>query len=327
MALTIPRGRAGVGAAAAAFLALGLAPLYLTPFALFQLGNVIIWAVAIAGINLVTGYSGQITLATSGFIGLGAYTTALATEKAHAPLLVALAVSAVVGLVGGLLVGLPASRLRGIQLLMITAVVAVAFGPLVKRFPELTGGAPGMAVSVPQPPSSVAVRVDVWVFWLNLLIAVAAGYLVARLVRGATGRSMIALKEIDTAAATLGINSPRYRVIVFAVGCMVMSVSGSMYVWTFGFVAPDAFPLTLSITLLAAGVIGGLVSTWGALPGGAVMALTPYLLGGVNAAYTGLLFGAALILLVFAMPGGAAGALRAASRLAEHRGLLTRSRT
>lgn len=311
MALTTSKRRAAAFAGPMVVIVLALAPMVLTPFSLFQLATVVIWAVAILGVNLVTGYSGQITLATSGFVGLGAYTTAILGARGGAPGLVSLAVTALAGFFIGLLVAWPASRLRGIQLLMITAVVAVAFAPIVKRFPELTGGQPGMAVVIPPPPAGLAIRTDVWIFWVNLAIAVVLAYLVARLTRGSIGRSLIALKEIDTAAATLGVNPAAYRVVVFAIGSMVMSVSGAMYVWTYGFVAPDAFPLTLSITLLAAAVIGGLVSGWGALAGGAVMTLTPYLLGGVNAASTGLLFGVCLILLVFVMPGGAAGALHA----------------
>lgn len=296
--------------------ALAAAPFFVGRFQTFQLATILIWAVAILGVNMLTGFSGQITLASGAFVGIGAYVTSVLAVHAGVDPLLTVLVAAPAGFACGVAVGVPAARLRGIQLIILTAVVAVAFAPVVKRLDALTGGAPGLAVPRPAAPAAWGVSVDAWVLWLSLIPAAAVWYVGAQIARGRIGRTLVAVKELDLAAPALGFDPSRYRIFTFAISSSFCAVAGSMYAWSYGFVAPDAFPLTLSITLLACAVIGGLTSVWGALAGGAVLTLTPYFLGEVSASLTGLLFGAALILLVYVMPGGVAGVLAAArSRL------------
>jgi len=291
--------------------ALAAAPFFIGQFQTFQLATILIWAVAILGVNLLTGFSGQITLASGAFVGIGAYVTAVLAVHAGVDPLLTVVAAAPFGFACGVAIGIPAARLRGIQLIILTAVVAVAFAPVVKRLDHLTGGAPGLSVPRPEAPAAWGVSVDAWVLWVSLVPAAAVWYVATQIAHGRIGRTLVAVKELDLAAPALGFDPSRYRILTFAISSAFCAVAGSLYAWSYGFVAPDAFPLTLSITLLACAVIGGLTSVWGALAGGAVLTLTPYFLGEVSASLTGLLFGVALILLVYVMPGGVAGVLSA----------------
>ncbi|MFC4123350.1 branched-chain amino acid ABC transporter permease [Nocardia rhizosphaerae] len=298
-----------------------LAPLQLAPFHTFQLAMAMIYAVTLLGLNLLVGHTGQISLGHGAFFAVGAYTAAVAIERWDVPYLATVPLAAAVAFALGFALGIPALRLRGLYLALVTLAIAIFLVPLLKRFDGLTGGSMGLTVTKPVPPAWTGLAEDQWLYFLALATTVASFALVAGMLRSRVGRALHAVRDNEIAAEVLGVNLAHYKTLAFAWSALLAGVAGSVYTWVIAFVSPDSFALTLSVTLLAGLVVGGLGTTWGPLLGGLFVLFVPSFAQDVNQAAPGVIFGLLIIAVMYLAPTGLAGL---AGRLAQRLGQLVR---
>lgn len=285
-------------------------PLLLQPYRIFQLTGVLSYAVAALGLILITGSIGVVSLSHNAFFALGAYAGALAIIHWDVSYLTSIVIAAVVSFVVGLIAGFPARRLRGLYMALVTLSLAVSVTPIIKQFKQFTGGTAGLFVDRPIAPSWLAMSQDSWIYYLVLCVAVITFFLVRNLVNGSLGRAFAAIREIPLAASSMGIDVSRYKVLVFAVGSMLAGVGGALFNFSIGFLAPDSYALMLAIGFLAAVVVGGLGSIWGALIAGLFLQFVPSLASDISEALSGAIYGGILIVIMLVMPNGVIGTAR-----------------
>ena len=280
-------------------------------YQLFQLTTVVIYAIAILGLNLVTGYNGQISLGHGAFYAVGAYTTAILMSVYDVPYWATLPPSAIVCAGVGYLVGLPALRLGGLYLALTTYALAIATPQLLKydAFQAWTGGVQGIVIDKPDPPAGLPVNADQWLYLFTLAIGVLLFVLAANLVRGRIGIAMRAVRDHPVAAEAMGINIAQFKTRTFAVSAMFTGTAGSLGAIAVQFVSPDSFAVLLSITLFVGLVVGGVGSIAGPLFGGAFIVLVPNLADQISKAAPGAVYGVILIAFMFLLPTGVAGGL------------------
>ena len=298
-----------------------LIPFLFGPYRVGQFTLVLAYAVAVLGLNLLVGYNGQISLGHGAFFALGAYTAALLIEKASVPYLLTLPAAGLVCFVAGYLFGVPALRLHGLYLALVTLGLAIAMPQLIKRFDELTEGTQGLVVEQPTSPSWLPLEDDQFLYLLALAVAALMFLLAWNLTRGQLGRAIKAVRDGEIPASTLGVNLAATKTRVFALSAAYAGVAGALYVFAIGFVAPEAFTLTISFAFLAAIVVGGLATISGAVLGALFIEFVPVYASDVNDALTGVIYGGVLIAFMWVLPGGAASLPR---RLRE---LMARRRT
>jgi branched-chain amino acid transport system permease protein len=284
-----------------------LIPFLFGPYRVGQFTLVLTYAVAVLGLNLLVGYNGQISLGHGAFFALGAYTAALLIEKASVPYLLTLPASGALCFAAGYLFGVPALRLRGLYLALVTLGLAIALPPLIKRFDELTEGTQGLTVQQPESPSWLGLADDQFLYVLTLAVAAVMFVLAWNLTRGQLGRAVKAVRDGEIPASTLGVNLAATKTRVFALSAGYAGVGGALYVFAIGFVAPEAFTLTVSFAFLAAIVVGGLATISGALLGALFIEFVPVYASDVNDALTGVIYGGVLIAFMWLLPEGAAG--------------------
>lgn len=286
------------------------APFYFVPFYNFQFSLVLVYAVALLGLNLLVGYSGQISLGHGAFFAVGAYATAILMYRDLVPYPVTIVVAAVLCFAVGFAFGVPALRLRGLYLAIVTLSIALFLQPFLKRLGSLTGGAMGLTIPKPQAPAWSGLAPDQWLYYLSLLVAVIMFALVRALMRSRVGRALLAIRENETAAEVMGVRLAFYKTLAFAWSAMLAGVAGAVYTWVIGFVSPDSFTVLLSITLLAGLVVGGLGSMTGAVFGAFFVEFVPSVSQDVNEAAPGIIFGLLIIVVMYAAPTGVSGLLR-----------------
>ncbi|MEV4292191.1 branched-chain amino acid ABC transporter permease [Nonomuraea bangladeshensis] len=295
-------------AAVAALLVAALyAPFQLVPFHVFQLTMVLVYAVALLGLNLLVGHAGQISLGHGAFFAVGAYTAAVLTHGPGLPYPLTLPAAAVVAFLLGLAFGVPAVRLRGLYLALVTLAIAIFLVPLLKRFEHVTGGSMGLTLPKPGPPAWSGLAEDQWLYFLALAVAVASFALVGSLLRSRVGRALHALRDDEGAAEVMGVRLSAYKTLAFAWSAMFAGVAGCVYTWVIGFVSPDSFTVNLSITLLAGLVVGGLGSTAGPVLGALFVMFVPSIAQDLNEAAPGVIFGLLIIAVMYVAPTGLAG--------------------
>lgn len=291
----------------AAVLAIAVAlPFFVSSFRVSQLTLVLCYAVAIIGLNILLGFSGQISLGHGAFFALGAYVTAILVAKHGWPHLATIPAAALICGLAGLAVGVPALRLHGLYLAIVTLGLAVAFPQVIKRLESLTEGSSGLSSPQPTAPSFLSsLATDQYLYLLCLAIAVPMFALALGLVRGSVGRSLIAIRDNEIAAKTFGVDLARYKIKAFAVSAAFAGVGGSMFAFTVGFVAPESFGFVLSFTFLAAAVVGGVATIAGAIFGALFIEFVPVWAADVNEALASVIYGGILILFMYVLPGGA----------------------
>src|SRR3954454_6273941 len=257
---------AKISAVAAFLLLVALLPLALGDFRTLQFAYVGIYFAAILGLQLLTGYTGQISLGHGAFMAVGGYTTAILAAKEGIGYLWTLPVAAVVAGAAGLAVGIPALRLSGLYLALATFGLAVATPALLARFPGLTGGSTGL--SFPLVGGTLGLSANRWLYYLSwavALLGLAAAWLV---VRGRLGRAFQAIRESEVAATAFGVDPRRHKTLAFALSAAFAGVAGSLYaIANLSYVSPDTFPVGLSILLVVGAVASGLGSLWGVVFG------------------------------------------------------------
>ncbi|MEV6280369.1 branched-chain amino acid ABC transporter permease [Nocardia sp. NPDC051832] len=292
---------------AALFVAACFAPFQLTPFHTFQLSMALVYAIALLGLNLLVGQAGQISLGHGAFLAVGAYTAAVLLDRWDTPYLATLPVAAAVCFVLGLALGVPALRLRGLYLALVTLAIAIFVVPLLKRFESVTGGSMGLTLDKPIPPEWSGLAEDQWLYFLCLATAVACLLVVAGIHRSRVGRALNAIRDNETAAEIMGVRPAYYKTLAFAWSAMLAGVAGCVYTWVIAYVSPDSFAVGLSITLLAGLVVGGLGSLWGPLFGGLFVLFVPSFAQDINQAAPGAVFGLLIIAVMYLAPSGLAG--------------------
>jgi branched-chain amino acid transport system permease protein len=305
--MTAVRGARWAFIVAAAVFALAV-PWLFGPYPVGEATKVLAFAVAILGLNVLVGYSGQISLGHGAFFALGAYVAAILIQKEGFPHLLTIPIAGLAGLLAGFLVGLPALRIRGVYLALLTLGLAVAAPPLIKRFDSLTEGSQGINVLQPEPPAFLDwLEPDQFSYYLALVLALPLFLLVANLLRGRVGRALTAIRDREIVAKALGVNLALFKTGAFAVSAAYAAIGGVLYVFAIGYVSPESFTLVLSISFLAAVVVGGLATVTGAVLGAAFIVLVPEYAGKVDDALAGVIYGAVIIAVMFLEPGGAMG--------------------
>ncbi|WP_262286323.1 branched-chain amino acid ABC transporter permease [Micromonospora sp. MA102] len=284
------------------------------PYVVQNYTRVLIVALPAIGLNMLTGYAGLISLGQSAFFGLGAYVTAiLAGDHGWAwwettPLAMLLAFGA------GMLVGVPSLRIKGIYLAVVTLVLAAFFPSIIMRFNHLTGGNQGKTLDVMEAPSWLPFESDQFGYFVCALILVVVMVLMHNLARSRAGRSLVALRDNQTAAAMMGVDRARTNIAIFGVSASLAGLAGSLFSATQGIVSSETAYLTLggSIQFIAAMVLGGPTTVVGPLVGSAITERLPVVLSGIDPVLAQVIYGALLIVVVLLMRGGIGGV---ASRL------------
>jgi branched-chain amino acid transport system permease protein len=286
-------------------------------------------------LNILTGYSGQISLGHGAFVGIGAYVTALLSlgrpglelyqldPPSWLPLgdgmtpVFTIPIAALVTGVIGLLVGIPALRLGGISLALATLALAVSFPILMKRFSEVTGGGGGINLNLPETPFGWDISTRHWLYYEAWVTAGILFVLAWLLVRGRIGRAWRAIRDGEVAATSSGVNPALYKTFAFGVSAAYAGAAGALFAIEIAYVNPDTFPVSLSILLLATAVIGGLSSLAGAIFGALLYQFLPI--------YTqeppifsfdladqapSVVFGVFLIVIMLLLPGGVVSGIR-----------------
>lgn len=295
------------------------------------------WTIVAIGLNILTGYNGQISLGHGAFVTIGAYTAAILTDsKEHLsvidqapwPFWSAIIMGGVVAAASGFAVGVPALRLSGPYLAVATLGLVLALPSVLTKYKGLTGGRLG--IRVPQPPVPPfledLINRDQWFFFLALIAVVAMAALAFYIVRSRWGRAFVAVRDSEVAAAAVGIDVARTKVTAFTISAFYAGVAGGIFLFAFqGRISPDTIGIVLSINYFTAIVIGGLGSIVGSIIGGFVVVFLPELATDAATSIFGeqqgkqlwpTVYGAVLIGVIIIMPRGMAGFLH---RLAQVR--------
>ncbi|CCG03456.1 branched-chain amino acid ABC transporter permease [Blastococcus saxobsidens] len=312
--LLASRSRAVAGLVVLAIV-LVMAPLVSSPYINYQLSTIAVFAVAILGLNIVMGYTGQVSLGQSAFLGLGAYIAAYGVLNDW-PVALSLLLCAIIPAAVGMLVALAAARLRGLALAMITLALPIIGVPLARRFSDFTGGSQGQTVRWLEAPGWSGLANDQWRYYVVVVIAVVAFALARNLVRGRVGRSFAIVKENEAVALSMGVSPYRTKVLAFTIASLLGGVSGFMYLGVVQYTSPETLSFFTSINLVAAMVIGGSASIVGTALGSLYYVLVPLLAGQVNSSRTALISGVILLAVLFLLPAGLVSLPRRLARLA-----------
>ena len=346
--MTLPRlffaARVGVFLAGAVVIA--LLPQFMGELRLQEFTFVAIYFIALLGLNILTGYNGQISLGHGAFMGIGAYVAALLMlgetnlemltlqdapdwlplGDGMRPVFTLPFAGLVTGIIG-IAFGVPALRLAGVSLALATFAVAVSLPIVARRFDEITGGGGGLVLPLPSTPFGWDIAVRHWLYYEAWAAAGILFVIAWLLVRGRTGRGWRSLRDGEIAAASSGVNPALYKTLAFGVSSAYAGVAGALLAIEASYVNPDTFPLSLSVLLLASVVIGGLGSLTGVIFGALLLEYLPIYSQDppfgtfeLSTQAPSVVFGAVLILIMLLFPGGVAGLLRRIGALVQ-RGL------
>jgi len=282
-------------------------PFILSDYHIYLAAEVGIFFIAVLGLNILTGYTGQISIGHGAFMMIGGYTTAVLSRDHHTNLVVTMLLAFAICFVVGLLVGLPALRLSGVYLALVTFALAVSLPQIPLQYSKFLGGSGGVQSS--QTVSNLWVYVAAWSCSAILFV-------VAWLVlRGRVGRAFRAVRDSEIAAVASGVELPVYKTLAFGISAAYAGVAGSLFVLALnGFAQPSEFDVFLSLQILVGAAVAGLGSLWGILIGAAFVGLLPQVSTSVPVigAQHGrdVIFGAAVILVMLLLPDGFAGLLR-----------------
>lgn len=290
----------------------------LSPYNDYLVGEIALYLIALAGLSLLTGVTGQISLGHGAFMAVGAYTVALLMTHTQLNFIVELLAAIGAAAVLGLVIGVPATRLKGPYLAGMTLLVALALPPIADRWTTTFGGDQGLTTTVPNAPGTI--NPEEWLAWIQIIGALITLVLLANLLRSRFGRSFRAVRDDEISASLAGIHVARTKVMAFVISAACAGLAGAFLGLSTGVVNTGEFPLTLSIQLLAAMVLGGTGSLMGMWWGAILLVYLPQwstslsshfnLGGGVSAYLATIIFGAVLIVVMLIAPTGMQGGLR-----------------
>ncbi|MES2715086.1 MAG: branched-chain amino acid ABC transporter permease [Pseudomonadota bacterium] len=291
-------------------------PFLVKNYRVFQFNLVLVYAVAILGLNILTGFNGQISLGHGAFYAFGAYTAAILMDKLGVPYWATLPVAFVVCFIFGFLVGFPALRLAGHYLALATFALALAVPQLLKykQIEGMTGGVQGIVLNKPEPPFSFRFldqpfSADRWLYFFTLAVAALMFLLAWNLLRGRVGRALIAVRDHPIAATAMGINLPVFKSMTFGVSAGITGLAGALGAIVVAFVSPDSFTVNLSIFLLVGVVVGGLASIPGAIFGGIFIQFVPNIADEISKSAPAAIYGLVLIGFMYLLPMGVMGGI------------------
>jgi branched-chain amino acid transport system permease protein len=298
-------------------------------FTVYEFAIVGMYFIALLGLAILTGYSGQISLGHGAFMAIGGYTTAILTVDGiyghEIRDLWTIPIAGVVAGLAGLLVGVPALRLSGLYLALITFGIAVSFPQLPKKFDHFLGGTTGKVMNLVKAPFGLDTTPNRWLYYLTWGIALVLLAAAWALLRGRPGRALQAIRDSEVAAASSGVNLATYKTLAFGISAFYAGVAGSLYAISKAYMNPDIFPIILSVYLVAALAVGGLNSLLGLIAGAALIYVLqnraddvtrwlnhlPVLdLDPKQPGMPSVVFGIVLIVVMLALPTGAGGLLR-----------------
>ncbi len=281
-------------------------------YQLFQATMVLSYAIALLGLNLLTGISGQVSLGHGAFYAIGAYSAAFLMEHHGLPYWLAPVAGAAVCFVAGYLFGRPALKLEGLYLALATFALGVVMPQLLKskHLEPWTGGVQGLVLIKPDAPFGLPLTPDQWLYLFALGAAVLMFVIARNLMHSSSGRALRALRDHAMAASAMGVDVPHHKAMAFAVSAAFTGVGGALSAIAVQFVSPDSFTVFLSISLLVGIVVGGIGTLWGALFGAVFIMYVPALAEQVSKAAPWAVYGVVLILFMFVMPAGVVGLLQ-----------------
>ncbi|MDH4392062.1 MAG: branched-chain amino acid ABC transporter permease [Aquabacterium sp.] len=291
-------------------------PFLFKNYRVFQFNLVLVYAVAILGLNVLTGFNGQFSLGHGAFYAFGAYTAAILMDKLGVPYWATLPVAFVFCFGFGILMGFPALRLAGHFLALATFALALAVPQLLKykHIEHLTGGVQGIVLTKPEPPFAFRFldqpfSADRWLYYFTLAVSALIFLLVWNLLRGRVGRALIAVRDHPIAATAMGINLTLFKSMTFGVSAGITGVAGALGAVVVAFVSPDSFTVNLSIFLLVGVVVGGLASIPGAIFGGIFIQFVPNIADEISKSAPAAIYGLVLIGFMYLLPSGVMGGI------------------
>jgi branched-chain amino acid transport system permease protein len=295
-------------------------PDIVSDYRLFLVSTMMIAAIAVLGLNLLTGFNGQISLGHGAFYAVGAYTAAVLMDHLNMPYWATLPAAAIVCFIVGYLFGLPALKLEGHYLALATFALALAVPQILKYkwLEGLTGGVQGIVLNKPEAPFGLPLSEDQWLYYYILIVMVLLYWAAANILNSRSGRAMMAIRDYAIAADTMGIDTALYKTVTFGISAAYTGIAGALSASAIAFVAPDSFNFFLSIKFLIGLVVGGIGSLVGSVVGGifyvlvdnSAQALSTFAKNDLGlqfdlSAYT--VFGILLIVLMYLMPMGIVG--------------------
>ena len=289
-------------------------PFFISNYRVFQFNMVLVYAIVLLGLNLLTGYNGQISLGHGAFYAIGAYVAAILMDRFAWPYWSTIPIAGGICFVVGFAFGLPALRLSGHYLALATCALGVAMPQLLKykHLEAWTGGVQGIVIIKPDPPFGLKMTPDHWLYLFSLGITVVMFFLAWNLLRGRVGRAMIAIRDHPVAAEAMGVNNALFKTTTFGISALYTGIAGALGAIVVQFVAPDSFPSGLSINFLVGVVIGGVASISGAIYGALFIQFIPNFADQISKAAPWAIYGVFLILFMYVMPAGVAGFIRIA---------------
>jgi len=292
-------------------------PFLVKNYRVFQFNLVLVYAIAILGLNILTGFNGQISLGHGAFYAIGAYGAAILMDRFGVPYWATPPLAGALCFLFGFLMGFPALRLAGHYLAVATLGLALAVPQLLKykHLEEYTGGVQGIVLVKPDPPFTFhflgqPFNADRWLYFFSLAVTIVMFVLAWNLLRGRVGRALIAIRDHPIAAAAMGINLPLFKSLTFGVSAAFTGVGGALGAIAIAFVSPDSFLLPLSIFLLVGMVVGGLASIPGAFFGAIFIQYVPNIADELSKSAPAAIYGVLLIILMYLMPTGVMGMVR-----------------
>ncbi len=288
-------------------------PFVISDYNVSLVARVGVFFIAVLGLDILTGYTGQISIGHGAFMAIGGYTTAVLSRDHDTNLVVTMLVAFAICFVVGFLVGLPALRLSGAYLALVTFALAVSVPLLPLKWSSFLGGRDGVQTS-----HEVS---NLWLYGVAWAASAILFVLAWLILRGRVGRAFRAVRDSEIAAVASGIELPVYKTLAFGISAAYAGVAGSLFVLANnGFAAPDEFAIVLSLQILIGAAVAGLGSLWGVLAGAAFVGLLPSVSSSVpvigSAHGQDVVFGAAVILVMLLLPDGFAGLLARLRRLA-----------
>lgn len=287
-------------------------PFVVSSYTTLQLTFVVIYAITLLGLNMLVGYNGQLSLGHGAFFGIGAFTAAILINHAGMPYWMTLPFAAVVCLISGFLFGLPALRLEGHYLALATFALALAT-PQILKHPSLehwTGLSMGVTLPPISTPKGLPLTSDQYIYFFCLAVALVMFLVGWNILRGRTGRAMVALRDHPTAASTMGINAAFYKSMTFGVSALYAGVGGALFALTSAYAAPDSFDFFLSISLIVGIIVGGVATIAGAIFGAFFIQFVPNIAGDISKSAPWAVYGVTLIIFMYLMPTGVVGMLK-----------------
>jgi branched-chain amino acid transport system permease protein len=291
---------------------LSILPFVLSDYNVSLVAQVGVFFIAVLGLDILTGYTGQISIGHGAFMAIGGYTTAVMSRDHDTNLVLTMLMAFAICFVVGLLVGLPALRLSGVYLALVTFALAVSVPLLPLKWSSFLGGRNGIQTS-----RTVS---NLWLYGVAWAASAILFVLAWLILRGRVGRAFRAVRDSEIAAVASGIELPVYKTLAFGISAAYAGVAGSLFVLANnGFAAPDEFGIFLSLQILIGAAVAGLGSLWGVLVGAAFVGLLPSvsssapLIGSTHG--RDVVFGAAVILVMLLFPTGFAGLVARLRRL------------